>query len=164
MRKNVVAAGAGCGVLILCVLLVGTFWQLQGLSETEDASEDAIIHVDVPPQAFVGETFSIIVTVQPVSGSIEDVLLHSVDFSNTYLSQVSVLETSPPSEKNLAIPFVGFQTFIFQHSIRPLDTAVIEFTLQADQPTDLSGLMDVCIHTASLCQRFDLQTTVIEAD
>jgi len=161
VKKKIVPVGLGCASLVICLLVVGTLWQLQGLSTTEDPDDYGFIAVNAPAQVTAGEPFSIQVTTRKNPVIIEDLTLHSIDLSNGYLTQATLLEISPPAADELSIPLVGFQSYIFRQEIEQGDPAVIEFKLQAGPAAELNGLMDVCLNTASLCKRFDLQTEVL---
>lgn len=160
-KRNIASVGIGCGFLILCLLVAGTMWQLRGLSNTENPVDYAFIGVDSPAEAPAAAPFSIFVTIQKNFGNLNTLTIHSVDFSDTYLQGVELLGTTPAYENDFSIPLTSFHSFIFNDEIAQDDTAVIEFKFQSQQASVLNGIMDICINTASLCQRFALQTTIV---
>lgn len=164
VKKKIVPVGLGCASLVICLLVVGTMWQLQGLSNTEDPDDYGFIAIKAPAQVAAGQPFSILVTARKNPVYIEDLTLHSIDFSNEYLAQAQLLEISPPATADLSIPLAGFQSYIFRQEIEQGDPTVIEFKLQAGPAEELDGLVDVCLNTASLCKRFELQTEVLAGD
>lgn len=160
-KRNVQIAGLGCGFLIVCVLTAGIFWQLNGRSETESTNQFVSITVEAPESAVMGEPFSIVISVFNFSFDPGGLTVHSVDFSDSYLDGVDVVQIKPSVERDFSVPLAGFHSFLLRHPIETDDTAVIEFIFESQQAAELTGVMDVCINTASLCQRFNLQTAVV---
>jgi len=107
-----------------------------------------------------GEPF--VITVQ-ISNLVDDVqTLHSIDISDDYLVAVSLQESLPDYSRELSIPLVGFQSFLFDRPIRSRGGQQVRLTFVGQSPGTYTGELDVCINSGTLCKLLPITTTITE--
>lgn len=159
-KRGLAIGGLGCGVLIICILVGGTLMMANGINQLVQP-EEVIIQVKAPAAAAQGEPFVLAVTVTNRLPADTAVTFHSLDISHTYLAGLSPVAFDPPPQRELSLPLVDFQSYLFRQPLPTPGTAVFSLSLQGHTPGRYAGPVDVCINTASLCQRFEISTEIL---
>ena len=126
-----------------------------------DAEPNTVnISVAAPETAVAaGDPFTVRVRIQNFLE--EEQTLHSIDISNAYLQALPLQSSRPAFDREMGIPLVNFQSFLFSRPIRPGSTLTVELNFIAAGAGEVSGELDVCVNAGGSCKLFPL-TTVIE--
>jgi hypothetical protein len=162
LRNLRLLATPGCLILIIstCVLgyLLGRLFFENSFKNEPNTVQISLLAPETAVPA--GQPF--VVTVQVNNSVAEEQLLHSIDISDGYLEKISLQRSTPAFDRELAIPFVRFQSFQYGASIRGRGVQRVEFTFIGDAPGEFAGEIDVCINSGSVCKLFPLATTIGE--
>lgn len=149
------------GILLLCVcaLSVAVVLALGGsvfafMSADQVESE---IAVEAPARVERGSEFVISVRIQNTSE--EEMLLDSIDVSETYLEGVSIARTDPPYRDSIHI--LGYTSYDFRRPISVGGRLEIELQALALQAGDYRGEMDICLNTGFSCRTFQIRTMIV---
>ena len=157
-----VLATPGCIVLVIGFSVMGyLLLRLLISSNFQSEPNTAAITVSAPETAVpAGEPFLVSVRIR---NSIDDEQnLHSIDISSDYLASIPLQDSSPGYNREVTIPFVGFQSFQYTAAVRGRDVRIVELTFIGEQPGVYTGELDVCINSGTICKLFPLSTTIGE--
>ena len=153
------------GLLAFCVggtavalILIRIFWG--GVLQEPTSVE---VQIEAPAQVVVNESFAI--TLQLTNIMTTSQTLHSLDFDERYLENVSLSHTTPPYHRMQSVPLTNFTSYLYELEL-PVDIinrpTVIELTFISETVGEFSGLLDVCLEDGTFCVAVPLETAVVE--
>ena len=163
-KKRITGVSGGC--LIVClVLAAGAVFGGRYLFRSA-AGEPATIDIQItaPSQVPVDEPFQILIRIIDIEPGGEAQLLHSIDISDSYLEGFELVETEPAFTNSFGIPFVNFQSYVFEQTIPQSGVTAVGFTMVGKEEGVYQGEIDVCIESGSLCKLTLIETTVGDAN
>jgi len=117
------------------------FLPLLVISCTEIKNVD--IFVDFPAVVQEDDEFEVIAKLVNTGKSSKE--LYSIDISDKYLKGITVLKIDPDYKESTHIPIDNSQSYTFNHSLLPGDTAVFKISCKAIYIGDFNGDFDFCI-------------------
>lgn len=157
MRVNR-SVGCGSALLMSLVFVVVAFFASRILLGRAQEPNFITIRVDVPENVVRNEPFELRLTVQNIAS--DEILLHSIDISNSYLSSINVINAVPEPTLEQRIPIVDFRSFRFEQPIVSGGTQSVVFELVGTEEGVFDGEVDVCVEASVLCKLLVIQTVV----
>ena len=158
-RRTILLFGAvllgGC-----CLLLTAVVGYLLITGSSNLISPGVDVAVFAPERANVGVPFDLEIRIDNQTAA--ERLIDSIDIETSYLDGLLLRETSPPPDDQFAIPLVGFQSYTYERTLNGNGSQTIIFTFEPTTTGTFSGAVDVCIDSATACDRFLVETEVLE--
>lgn len=132
----------GCGLVLLCVLLLGLAGGGFFYYMVQDPP-DLLAWVESPDQVAVGDEFALKVFVVNERKT-DSLKITSIDLGESYLDHFTVRETQPRAISSQHVPIDDSQSFGFNAVIAPGNTNVFTFQLRAANTGVHRGDVDVC--------------------
>ena len=142
-----------CFVLGLISLLVGRMFLIRSQEPTF-----IIVRVDTPESVLPNEPFEVHLTIQNIAS--EEILLHSIDVSNSYFDAIAVNKISPEPTREQSIPIVNFRSYRFEKPIMSGGTQSVVFELIGAEEGLYEGEIDICVEASVLCKLVEVRTVI----
>ena len=146
-------------VLFACVGLgLGTYLIIELVLGRPQEPDFITTRIQVPQTVPANEPFEVRMFVQ--NRASEEIFLHSIDISNTYLEAIDIISISPEPTMEQNIPIVDFTSFSFDQTIPVGGTQTVTFELVGNENGRFNGEVDICVEASVLCKLTVIETEI----
>ena len=150
----------GCVVVLLTCFVfgLGTYLFFELILGHPQEPDFITTHINIPASVPTNEPFEMRITVQNIAS--EEILLHSIDISNSYLEAINVTSISPQPTLEQNIPIVDFTSYSFAQSIPVGATQMVTFELVGIENGRFEGEVDICVEAGVICKLTFIETVI----
>jgi hypothetical protein len=156
MNRRIIIGCAAAAVISLMCLVIGGLLLIRSINFEEPTEVD--IQVVVPETVPLGELFTI--EIQVTNWFTDVQTLDSIDFSTSYLSGISVQESTPLFSEAYEVPAVDFYSYTFNQNLNQGVPVDVMFVMLPEEEGSFIGVIDVCINSGGSCLTFEVETAV----
>jgi hypothetical protein len=138
-RKKIIIWG--CGSALVLMLLIGGV-VVMFLKHLMTDTQGAVVHVVVPSEVTVDETFDLEVHVKNDRAK-DSLKIDDIDIHDEYLEGFMVVSTEPKHKSTTHVPIDNSQSFTFDQALKPGQTNRFVFSLKAVKAGIFRGDVDV---------------------
>ena len=137
-RRKIIVWGCGSALVLLALIAIAVGLLLNHVMKD---AQGVSVHVAVPTEVYVDDTFDLEVTV--VNDRKKNLKVDDIDLDDEYLAGFLVVSTEPKHKSTAHVPIDNSQSFTFNRELRPGQTNRFVFKLRAIKAGVFRGDVDV---------------------